>query len=43
VQQPAGQVVESHAHVPLVVSQSPLAQAPQAAPAAPHREGDCDE
>jgi len=42
LQQPDGQVWESHEHVPLVVSQTPLAQAAQAAPPAPHWEADSE-
>jgi len=41
LQQPFGQVWVSHAQRPSVVSQSPFAQAAQAAPAAPQREADC--
>ncbi len=36
LQQPFGQVVASHAQVPLLVSQRPCAQAAQAAPPVPH-------
>jgi hypothetical protein len=36
LQQPFGHVLSSHAHVPFVVSQSPLGQLPQLAPLAPH-------
>jgi hypothetical protein len=43
LQQPAGQVLASQEHTPAVVSQSPFAQEPQAAPLLPHCEGDCDE
>ena len=43
LQQPFGQVWESHEQRPSVVSQRPFAQAAQAAPAAPHREADCAE
>jgi hypothetical protein len=35
-QQPLAQVVASHAHVPLVVSQLPCAHIAQAAPPVPH-------
>ena len=43
LQQPFGQVWESHEHRPSVVSHRPFAQAAQAAPAAPQREADCAE
>jgi hypothetical protein len=42
VQQPLGQVVASQAHAPLVVSHSPLAHAPHAAPPVPHCELVCE-
>lgn len=40
LQQPLGQVLASHAHRPLVVSQRLLAQAAHAVPPAPHKEAD---
>jgi hypothetical protein len=42
VQHPPGQVFASHPQEPVVVSQSPSAQAPHFTPAAPHWLGDCD-
>jgi hypothetical protein len=41
-QQPIAQVLASHEQLPLVVSQRPLPQAPQAAPPAPHPLADCE-
>ncbi len=41
-QQPVAQVWASHEQLPLVVSQRPLAQEPQAAPPAPHPLADCE-
>jgi hypothetical protein len=43
LQQPFGQVFESQAQSPSVLSQRPLLQAAQAAPPDPHREADCAE
>ena len=40
VQQPLGQVLASHAQVPLVVSHRPLLQGEHAAPPVPHWVGD---
>jgi hypothetical protein len=40
-QQPLAHVVESHAHVPFVVSQRPFAQPAQVAPPVPHDVGVC--
>jgi hypothetical protein len=42
VQQPLGQVVASQAHLPLVVSHSPLLHPAQAAPLVPHCELVCE-
>jgi hypothetical protein len=41
-QQPFAHVVESHVHVPLVVSHTPFIQATQALPLLPHELGVCD-
>ncbi len=43
VQHPFGQVLASHAHVPLVVSQSPAAHVAHAAPPVPHSAPVCAE
>jgi hypothetical protein len=43
LQQPFGQVVESHLQLPLVVSQSPFAQLAQRAPPLPHSPADSEE
>jgi hypothetical protein len=42
LQQPLGQVMESQAQLPEVVSQRPLGQDAQAAPPFPHVEGDSE-
>ncbi len=42
LQQPPGQVFESHEQVPLVLSQRPFVQLPQAAPPTPHCVLDCE-
>jgi hypothetical protein len=42
LQQPFGQVVGSQVHVPLLLSQSPLAQAAQAAPPVPQADAVSD-
>lgn len=43
LQQPPGQVIPSHAQVPVPVSHRPFAQTAQAAPTAPHSLADCEE
>jgi len=43
LQQPFGHVVESHEHIPELVSHSPFAQDAHAAPPAPHWDADSDE
>ncbi len=43
LQQPAGQVLASHEQVPVVLSHSPLAHEPHAAPPLPHCEAVCEE
>ncbi len=42
LQQPLGQVVESHEQVPLVVSHRPFVHDEHAAPPVPHIEADCE-
>jgi hypothetical protein len=42
LQQPFAQVLVSHEHVPLVVSQRPFVQVAHAAPPVPHFVADCE-